>query len=47
MVSKGDKYILGRKQIDIALKTLIKEKKALLKAKRSGWGNSVEAEGVL
>mgnify|MGYP000453754952 CR=1 FL=1 len=30
---KGDKYILGKKQIDIAIKTLDQERRALLKAR--------------
>ncbi len=44
---KGDKYILGKKQIDIAIKTLDKERKALLKARDQGGVIAVESEGVL
>ena len=45
--TKGDKYILGRKQIDIALKTLDQERRALLKARDQGGVIAVEADGVL
>ena len=41
------KYILGRKQIDIALKTLDQERRALLKARDQGGVIAVEADGVL
>ena len=44
---KGDKFILGKKQIDIAIKTLDKERKALLKARDQGSVIAVEANGVL
>ena len=44
---KGDKFILGKKQIDIAIKTLDKERKALLKARDQGGVMAVEANGVL
>ena len=44
---KGDKYILGKKQIDIAIKTLDQERKALLKARDQGGVVAVEANGVL
>ena len=44
---KGDKFILGKKQIDIAIKTLDKERKALLKARDQGGVVAVEANGVL
>ena len=44
---KGDKYILGRKQIDIALKKLDQERRALLKARDQGGVIAVEADGVL
>ena len=44
---KGDKYILGRKQIDNALKTLDQERRALLKARDQGGVIAVEADGVL
>ena len=44
---KGDKFILGKKQIDIAIKTLDKERKALLKARDQGGVIAVEANGVL
>ena len=43
----GDKYILGRKQIDIALKKLDQERRALLKARDQGGVIAVEADGVL
>ena len=45
--SKGDKYILGRKQIDLALKKLDQERRALLKARDQGGVIAVEADGVL
>ena len=45
--TKGDKYILGRKQIDIALKKLDQERRALLKARDQGGVIAVEADGVL
>ena len=41
------KFILGKKQIDIAIKTLDKERKALLKARDQGGVIAVEANGVL
>ena len=44
---KGDKYILGKKQIDIAIKTLDQERRALLKARDQGGVIAVEADGVL
>ena len=44
---KCDKYILCRKQIDIALKTLDQERRALLKARDQGGVIAVEADGVL
>ena len=44
---KGDKYILGRKQIDVAIKTLDQERRDLLKARDQGGVIAVEAEGVL
>ena len=44
---KGDKFILGKKQIDIAINTLDKERKALLKARDQGGVIAVEANGVL
>ena len=44
---KGDKFILGKKQIDIAIKTLDQERKALLKARVQGGVVAVEANGVL
>ena len=44
---KGDKFILGKKQIDIAIKTLDQERKALLKARDQGGVVAVEANGVL
>ena len=44
---KGDKYILGKKQIDIAIKTLDEERRALLKARDQGGVIAVEADGVL
>ena len=44
---KGDKYILGRKQIDVAIKTLDQERRALLKARDQGGVIAVEADGVL
>ena len=44
---KGDKFILGKKQIDIAINTLDQERKALLKARDQGGVVAVEANGVL
>ena len=44
---KGDKFILGKKQIDTAIKTLDRERKALLKARDQGGVIAVEANGVL
>ena len=44
---KGDKYILGKKQIDSAIKILDQERKELLKARDQGGIIAVEADGVL
>ena len=44
---KGDKYILGKKQIDSAIKILDQERKNLLKARDQGGIVAVEADGVL
>ena len=44
---KGNKFILGKKQIDIAIKTLDQERKALRKARDQGGVVAVEANGVL
>ena len=44
---KGDKLVLGTKQIDSAIKDLDQEKKHLLKARDQGGVVAVEADGVL
>ena len=44
---KGDKLVLGRKQIDEAIKRIDQERKHLLKARDQGGLVAVEAEGVL
>tara|TARA_Y100000589_G_scaffold272668_1_gene265828 strand:+ start:197 stop:466 length:270 start_codon:yes stop_codon:yes gene_type:complete len=44
---KGDKIILGKKQIDAAIKTLDQERRDLLKARDQGGVIAVEADGVL
>lgn len=44
---KGDKFILGKKQIDSAIKKLDEERKNLLKARDQGGVVAVEADGVL
>jgi len=44
---KGDKMILGKKQIDSAIKDLDQERKSLLKARDQGGVVAVEADGVL
>tara|TARA_Y100000589_G_C26867499_1_gene512560 strand:- start:231 stop:530 length:300 start_codon:yes stop_codon:yes gene_type:complete len=44
---KGDKFILGKKQIDSAIKKLDEERKNLIKARDQGGVVAVEAEGVL
>ena len=44
---KGDKIVLGTKQIDSAIKDLDLEKKHLLKARDQGGVVAVEADGVL
>tara|TARA_B100000212_G_C27367453_1_gene530959 strand:- start:1890 stop:2159 length:270 start_codon:yes stop_codon:yes gene_type:complete len=44
---KGDKIILGKKQIDAAIKTLDQERRDLLKARDQGGVIAVEANGVL
>ena len=44
---KGDKYILGKKQIDFAIKTLDQERKNLIKARDQGGVIAVESDGVL
>ena len=44
---KGDKLVLGKKQIDKAIKRIDKERKDLLKARDQGGLVAVEAEGVL
>ena len=44
---KGDKIILGKKQIDAAIKTLDQERRDLLKARDQGGIIAVEADGVL
>ncbi len=43
----GDKIILGKKQIDFAIKNLDKERKNLIKARDQGGVVAVEADGVL
>ena len=44
---KGDKLVLGKKQIDKAIKRIDKERKDLLRARDQGGLVAVEAEGVL
>ena len=44
---KGDKFILGKKQIDSAIKKLDEERKNLLKARDQGGVVAVEANGIL
>ena len=44
---KGDKMILGKKQIDSAIKDLDQERKNLLRARDQGGVVAVEADGVL
>ena len=44
---KGDKLILGKKQIDNAIKQLDNERKSLIKARDQGGVVAVEADGVL
>ena len=44
---KGDKFILGKKQIDSAIKKLDEERKNLIKARDQGGIVAVEADGVL
>ena len=44
---KGDKLILGKKEIDIAIKSLDLERKNLIKARDQGGVVAVEADGVL
>lgn len=44
---KGDKVIFGKKQIDLALQNLDKERKDLIKARDQGGIIAVEAGGVL
>ena len=44
---KGDKLVLGKKQIDEAIKRIDQERKHLLKARDQGGLVAVEAEGVL
>ena len=46
-IPKGDKYILGKKQIDAAIKKLDQERKDLIKARDQGGVIAVEADGVL
>ena len=43
----GDKIILGKKQIDVAIKDLDKERKDLIKARDQGGVIAVEADGIL
>ena len=43
----GDKIILGKKQIDFAIKDLDKERKDLIKARDQGGVIAVEADGIL
>tara|TARA_Y100001933_G_C18840519_1_gene497348 strand:+ start:451 stop:720 length:270 start_codon:yes stop_codon:yes gene_type:complete len=45
--AKGDKLILGKKQIDNAIKQLDNERKSLIKARDQGGVVAVEAGGVL
>ena len=44
---KGDKLVLGKKQIDIAIKYLDEERKNLIKARDQGGVIAVESDGVL
>ena len=44
---RGDKMILGKKQIDLAIKDLDQERKNLLRARDQGGVVAVEADGVL
>ena len=44
---KGDKLILGKKEIDVAIKSLDLERKNLIKARDQGGVIAVEADGVL
>ncbi len=44
---KGDKLILGKKEIDGAIKSLDQERKNLIKARDQGGVIAVEADGVL
>ena len=44
---KGDKVIFGKKQIDLALENLDKERKDLIKARDQGGIVAIEASGVL
>ena len=44
---KGDKLILGKKEIDVAIKSLDLERKNLIKARDQGGVVAVEADGVL
>ena len=44
---KGDKIILGKKQIDAAIKNLDQERQSLIKARDQGGVVAVEAEGIL
>ena len=44
---RGDKLVLGKKQIDAALKQLDDERKNLIKARDQGGVIAVEADGVL
>lgn len=44
---KGDKLILGKKEIDDAIKSLDHERKNLIKARDQGGVIAVEADGVL
>tara|TARA_B100000212_G_scaffold307223_1_gene256263 strand:+ start:161 stop:433 length:273 start_codon:yes stop_codon:yes gene_type:complete len=46
-LTKGDKLVLGKKQIDEAVKKIDKERKDLLRARDQGGLVAVEAEGVL
>ena len=44
---KGDKLILVKKEIDVAIKSLDLERKNLIKARDQGGVVAVEADGVL
>tara|TARA_Y100001978_G_C23269595_1_gene235211 strand:+ start:172 stop:444 length:273 start_codon:yes stop_codon:yes gene_type:complete len=46
-LAKGDKLVLGKKQIDAAIKILDQERKDLMKARDQGGVIAVEADGVL